>query len=59
MYNHDMRKQQRKRFSSVFLVLGLVFLIIGIAMDQTVYTWISIAFVLLSLVAGGKWLRRK
>jgi hypothetical protein len=40
-----------------FLLLGMVFLIIGIATDQTAFTWIAIAFVLISLLLGGKWLR--
>jgi len=42
-----------------FLILGMVFLTIGLATDQTAFTWISIAFVLIALVTGGKWLRRK
>ncbi len=57
MYNHNMAKQQRKRFSIIFLVLGMIFLTIGLTIDQTVFTWISIALVLISLVLGGKWLR--
>jgi len=58
MYNHHMKKQQpRKHSTTVFLILGLVFLTIGLATDQTAFTWIAIAFVLLSLVLGGKWLR--
>jgi len=60
MYNHKMKKQRpRKVASSVFLILGLAFLTIGLATDQTAFTWISIAFVLVSLVMGGRWLRRK
>ena len=60
MYNHNMTKQtSRKRSSMIFLVLGLTFLVIGLATDQTTFTWIAIAFVLLSLVAGGRWLRRR
>jgi hypothetical protein len=60
MYNKDMTKQQpRKRYSSVFLMLGLTFLVIGFATDQTTFTWIAIAFVLISLIAGGRWLRRR
>ena len=47
----------RKNTSSIFLILGLVFLVIGIATDQTAFSWIAIAFVLISLVAGGRWLR--
>jgi len=58
MYNHGMKKQQpRKRSSTIFLILGLVFLMIGLATDQTAFTWIAIALVLVSLVSGGKWLR--
>jgi uncharacterized membrane protein HdeD (DUF308 family) len=46
-----------KRYSSVFLILGIVFLTIGIATDQTAFSWIAVAFVLISLLAGGRWLR--
>lgn len=60
MYNHSMTKPHpRKRSSPVFLILGLTFLTIGLATDQTAFTWIAIAFVLLSLLTGGKWLRKK
>jgi len=60
MYNHNMTKQQpRKRSSPVFLILGLAFLAVGLATDQTAFTWIAIVFVLISLVTGGKWLKRK
>ena len=60
MYNRNMKHQQtRRRASMGFLILGMVFLVIGLATDQTVFTWVSIAFVLISLVTGGKWLRRK
>ncbi len=53
-----MAKQKlRKRSSTVFLILGLAFLAIGVATDQTVFSWIAIAFVVISLISGGKWLR--
>ncbi len=53
-----MKKQPPlKKYSMLFLILGLAFLTIGIATDQTVFSWIAISFVLLSLVTGGKWLR--
>ena len=58
MYNSDMKNQQpRKRSSMIFLILGMAFLTIGLATDQTAFTWLAIAFVLVSLIAGGKWLR--
>ena len=54
----NMTKQKpRQRSSTVFLILGLAFLTIGMATDQTAFTWIAIAFVLISLISGGKWLR--
>jgi uncharacterized membrane protein HdeD (DUF308 family) len=60
MYNHNMTKQQpRKRSSMIFLVLGMVFLTIGLATNQVAFTWVAIASVLISLVLGGKWLRRR
>jgi hypothetical protein len=60
MYNHNMTKQPSvKRASTIFLILGLVFLVVGLASDQTAFTWIAIAFVVISLVSGGKWLRRR
>jgi uncharacterized membrane protein HdeD (DUF308 family) len=53
-----MKKQSPlKKYSSVFLILGLAFLGVGLATDQTAFSWIAIAFVVISLLAGGKWLR--
>jgi hypothetical protein len=58
MYNHPMKKPQPgRRSSTIFLILGLVFLTIGLATDQTAFTWIAIAFVIVSLISGGRWLR--
>lgn len=58
VYNHLMKRQQpRKRASMIFLILGIAFLTIGLASDQTAFTWIAIAFVVISLVIGGRWLR--
>ncbi|WKZ45447.1 MAG: hypothetical protein QY302_06610 [Anaerolineales bacterium] len=47
----------RKNSSLAFLVLGLAFLTIGLATDNTAFSWIAIAFVVLSLVMGGRWMR--
>lgn len=49
--------QNKRRASSVFLILGLSFLVIGISTDNTTFSWIAIAFVMISLVLGGRWLR--
>jgi hypothetical protein len=60
MYNKDMTKQKSfRRASSIFLILGIVFLTIGMATDQTAFTWAAIAFVLISLVSGGRWRKRR
>jgi hypothetical protein len=53
------KQQPRKRASMIFLILGMVFLTVGLATDQAAFTWVSIAFVLISLITGGKWLRKK
>jgi hypothetical protein len=42
------------RSSLIFLVLGLAFLATGIAADQTAFTWIAIAFVLIALINSPK-----
>jgi hypothetical protein len=54
-----MIKQPRKRSSTIFLILGMVFLAVGLATDQTGFAWIAIAFILISLISGGRWLRRR
>jgi uncharacterized membrane protein YqgA involved in biofilm formation len=49
-----------KRISAtIFLLLGIVFLAIGIATNNTSFSWAAVVFVLLSLVLGGRWLRSR
>jgi uncharacterized membrane protein YdbT with pleckstrin-like domain len=45
--------------SPIFLILGLLFFVIGLISNQNIFTWIAIGFLLISLVAGGKWIRKK
>jgi hypothetical protein len=49
----------RKRLSPIFLVLGLVFLAVGWATDQEAFTYAAIAFLAISLFAGGRLFIRK
>jgi len=46
-----------KPYSSAFSILGIAFLAVGIATDQTAFSWIAVAFVLISLLAGGRWMK--
>jgi uncharacterized membrane protein HdeD (DUF308 family) len=50
-------KQNKRKYASIFLILGITFLTIGIATDNTAFTWVAIAFVLISLFLGGRWMR--
>jgi len=50
-------KQNKRKTSSAFLILGMVFFAIGLSTDNTAFTWAAIAFIVISLVLGGRWLR--
>lgn len=50
-------KLNKRKASGVFLILGMTFLVIGLATDNTAFSWAAIIFVLLSLLLGGRWLR--
>ena len=47
----------KRRISGYLLLLGMVFLVIGFTTDNTIFSWISVAFLLISLLLGGRWLR--
>jgi len=50
-------KQNKRKASSVFLILSMAFLVLGLSTDNTVFSWITIAFIVISLVLGGRWMR--
>ena len=50
-------KTNKRKASGIFLILGMTFLVIGIATDNTAFSWVAIVFVVLSLLLGGRWLR--
>jgi hypothetical protein len=50
-------KFNKRRVSSIFLILGIAFLAVGIATNNTSFSWAAVVFVLLSLLLGGRWLR--
>ncbi len=50
-------KQNKRKTSGAFLILGIAFFVIGLSTDNTAFTWIALAFIVLSLILGGRWLR--
>lgn len=52
-----MMDQNKRKISGISLILGMAFLVIGIASDNTAFSWASIGFVLVSLILGGRWMR--
>ncbi|MEW6286313.1 MAG: hypothetical protein AB1509_08790 [Chloroflexota bacterium] len=49
--------QNKRKTSSAFLILGMAFLVIGLSTDNTAFTWAALAFIVISLVLGGRWMR--
>ena len=50
-------KFNKRRAANIFLILGIAFLAVGIATNNTAFSWAAVVFVLLSLVLGGRWMR--
>jgi len=52
-----MKIPNKRKASGAFLILGMAFLVIGFATDNTIFSWAAIVFVLASLLLGGRWMR--
>jgi putative exporter of polyketide antibiotics len=52
-----MTNQNKRKLSGAFLLLGMALLVIGMATDNTIFSWAAIVFVLISLFLGGRWMR--
>lgn len=50
-------KFDKRRVSGYLLMLGMVALVVGMATDNTLFSWAAAALVLISLIVGGRWLR--
>ena len=50
-------RQNKRRVSMAFLILGMTFLTIGVSTGNKAFSAAAIAFVVISLVSGGRWLR--
>jgi hypothetical protein len=47
----------KKQGSTIFLLLGMASLLIGLGTDNTLFSYAAIVFILISLILGGRWLR--
>lgn len=47
----------KKLVSTIFLILGLVALTIGISIDNKAFSYAAIVFIFISLITGGRWMR--
>jgi len=50
-------KANKRKTSQIFLILGMALFAIGLSTDNTSFTWVAIAFIVISLVLGGRWMR--
>jgi len=47
----------KRGISSLFLILGMACLLIGLTTNNTIFSWIAVGLVLISLITGGRWMR--
>jgi len=50
-------KYNKQNLSRIFLILGMISFAIGWSIDNTVFSWAAIAFIVISLILGGRWMR--
>jgi membrane protein implicated in regulation of membrane protease activity len=50
---------KRRGSSTIFLILGIAFLAIGFATNETIYSWIAIAFVVVAFITSRQWSRKR
>jgi hypothetical protein len=48
-----------KKAAPYLLILGMMFLVIGLATDNKGFAVVSFLLVILALLTGGRWMRRK
>ena len=49
----------KSTMSAIFLILGMICLFIGVSVDNALFSYAAVVFVLISLVLGGRWMRRR
>ena len=50
-------KIDRRKLSGYLLILGMVFLTIGISTKITAFSWVALVCLFISLVVGGRWIK--
>jgi hypothetical protein len=50
-------KLNQRKLSGIFLISGMLFLALGFSINNTIFSWLAVACVLVSLVLGGRWMR--
>jgi hypothetical protein len=50
-------KVDRRKLSGYLLILGMVFLTLGISTKNTAFSWAAVACIMISLIAGGRWMK--
>jgi len=49
----------RKRIAPIFLLLAMVFLIVGVSTDQEAFSYLAIAFAAIAFLANSRFFRRR
>lgn len=52
-------KIDRRKVSGYLLLVGMMFLTIGLSTKITTFSWVAMVCILISLGIGGRWLKRK
>ena len=50
-------KVNKRNLSTIFLILGMISMAIGWSLDNVIFSYAAIAFIVFSLVLGGRWMR--
>jgi multisubunit Na+/H+ antiporter MnhF subunit len=49
----------RKRLAPILLIIGMVFLLIGMTTDQVIFTYIAIALAVIAFVLNARFFQRR
>ena len=50
-------KLDKRSASRILLIIGMASFVIGWSTDNTIFSWAAIAFIVISLALGGRWMR--